>query len=148
MILDIELVPSTAFYKNLRDVLSSSDWDKLRRASYRKANYRCEICNGVGKNHPVECHEIWEYNDKKRIQKLKGLISLCPSCHEVKHIGLAYIRNRGLIAKDHFKKINNLQDYEASQFIDKAFKKHKKRSQYHWTLDLSWLKDKSIEINF
>jgi hypothetical protein len=26
----------------------------------------------------MECHEIWEYNDEDKIQKLIGLISLCP----------------------------------------------------------------------
>ena len=143
--LKIELVPSTAFYKNLREVLKKEDWDTLRRESYRKAKYKCEICGGKGEKHPVECHEIWTYDDKKHIQKLEGLISLCPACHEVKHMGLAYIRNRGDIAKDHFKKINKLQDYEASKYIDKAFKKHKERSKYEWNLDLSFLEEANIK---
>jgi hypothetical protein len=143
--LSIELVPSTSFYKNLRSILSSSDWNRLRTDSYKKANYRCEICNGIGLKHPVECHEIWSYDDKKHIQKLEGLISLCPSCHEVKHIGLAYLKNRGDIAKSHFKKINNLQDFEASFLIDQSFKQHSKRSQYNWSIDLSWLDDKNID---
>lgn len=88
MKLTIELVPSTSWFSNLRSLLSSEEWDKIRRGCYKNANYKCEICSGVGPKHPVECHETWEYDEKQGIQKLIGLIALCPSCHEVKHVGL------------------------------------------------------------
>jgi len=58
----------------------------------KKAENLCETCGGCGPQYPVECHEIWNYDDTRLIQKLDGLIALCPDCHEVKHIGLAGAR--------------------------------------------------------
>ena len=77
MKLTIELVPSTSWGNNLRSEanLSKDRWDTLRRQSYRKAGYRCEICSEKGPTHPVECHEIWHYDDETKTQTLKGLIS-------------------------------------------------------------------------
>jgi 5-methylcytosine-specific restriction endonuclease McrA len=73
----------------------------LRKRTYRQANYRCQVCGGRGSKHPVECHEIWHYDDENKIQKLMGLIALCPSCHQVKHIGLAQIQGKGEEANRH-----------------------------------------------
>ena len=94
MKLHIELVPRTSWYSNVRSNVPPSQWDKLRRASYAAAGYKCEICGGKGHKHPVECHEEWDYviEDGERIQRLKKLISLCPNCHKVKHPGLAQIK--------------------------------------------------------
>ena len=89
--LTIELVPSTCWFSNVRTLLPKKTWDTLRKESYNKANNKCEVCGDHGKNqgvkHFVECHEIWEYDDTNRTQTLKGLISLCPRCHMVKHFG-------------------------------------------------------------
>lgn len=118
--LEIELVPASAFYSNLRSILDKSDWDILRRLVYKKANYKCEICGGIGKEHPVECHEVWNYNDRDfnielltdeeitdtiynkvvRVQKLSHCQAICPDCHQAKHIGLAQIKGNGERAKE------------------------------------------------
>ena len=42
-ILTIELVPSTSHYTNVRTILPKKEWDRLRKESYKKANYKCEI---------------------------------------------------------------------------------------------------------
>lgn len=94
--LTIELVPSTDFYSNVRSNVTQKEWDVIRKKSYERASNKCEICGDAGTNqgvkHKVECHEIWEYNDESHIQKLIGLISLCPNCHKTKHAGLAQIK--------------------------------------------------------
>lgn len=81
-------------------------WDLLRRASYQKANYLCECCGEKGSQHPVEFHEIWLYDDKLKIQKLGGLISLCPPCHQVKHFGFACLQGNELNVREHLQKVN------------------------------------------
>jgi hypothetical protein len=72
--LTIELIPSTCHYSNVRTTVKTSEWDKIRFISYEAANNKCEICKETGKTqgykHNVECHEIWEYNDEDKIQKL------------------------------------------------------------------------------
>lgn len=132
--LTIELIPEGAMFKNIRNLCSSSEWDMLRRDSYKKANYKCEICGGVGPNHPVECHEVWNFNKKKRTIELVRLISLCPSCHQVKHIGLAELNGKFNEARAHLMKVNNIDIVAANDMIEDAFKLWKSRNG-KWDLD-------------
>lgn len=140
--LTIELVPQSCWYSNVRSNVSKETWDTLRKQVYRRADYHCEICGGQGDNWPVECHEIWYYDDKRKVQRLEGLIALCPSCHEVKHIGLAGSRGRGSAAAAHLARVNGWSERQARRYIVAAFELWEKRSGYEWALDLSWLKNK------
>lgn len=145
MKLTIELVPKTAWNTNLRSHLSKSNWDKVRRKCYAEAGHRCEICNGVGRKHPVECHERWDFSGGKI--KLIGLIALCPSCHEVKHIGLAGVKGRGEIALRHFMKVNGVSESVAHNYVREAFALYHKRSeQAEWEVDFSYL-DEYLKSN-
>ncbi len=93
--LTIELVPKTSWCHNVRALTDELGWDRIRRQVYRQAGYRCEICGGRGPEHPVECHEVWRYDDRTRVQLLVRMIALCPACHQVKHLGLANVQGRG-----------------------------------------------------
>ena len=144
MKLTIELVPQTAFYNNIRSELPKQDWDFLRRAFYKKAEYKCEICGGVGEQHPVECHEIWEYNDKKHIQKLVGLIALCPLCHQCKHWGLSQIRGLEEECIKHLCKINRITKAKAYDLVEQAFGVWRGRSEHDWKSDIKYI-DKVLQ---
>lgn len=140
--LSCELVPSNQWGTNLRSLLAPKVWDQLRRACYERAGHRCEICNGVGSKHPVECHETWEYQDGPVwIQKLTGLIALCPSCHKVKHIGFAYTQgDRAFMAAlNHLAKVNGWSPHKTYKYVDNQFEIHAIRSQQNWVMDLDWL---------
>lgn len=138
----IELVPASQFGDNLRSRLPAKLWDLLRRATYEAAGNKCEICGGKGHKWPVECHEKWEYNEETLVQKLTGLIALCPACHEVKHIGLAGIRGRQEIALRHLAKVNAWTYPQALLHLKEAFEVWNVRSSKIWTLDLSGLESK------
>lgn len=86
--LAIELVPESCWYNNLRNLFPEK-WKGIRRDILFKAMGKCQICGG---DEGLECHEIWEYDDKKHIQTLKGFIILCYWCHSIKHIGNAFMR--------------------------------------------------------
>ena len=116
--LTIELVPQSSFYSNVRSNVTKSEWDIIRKKCYKESNYKCEICDDVGPKHPVECHEIWEYDDENLIQKLTGFISLCPKCHSVKHIGLAQIQGRYDIAFKKLMEVNNWSSQDAENYIN------------------------------
>jgi len=139
----VELIPTTCHYSNVRTTVKISEWNKIRFISYEAAGHKCEICGDVGKNqgykYNVECHEIWEYDDENKIQKLKGLISLCPICHQVKHIGRAIAMKRHKIVYDQLMKVNKWTLQEAEQHVLASFELHKERSKYEWDLDLSIL---------
>lgn len=140
----IELVPSSAWYSNVRSNVTVKEWDRIRKKSYSRANNKCEICGDVGKNqgvnHNVECHEIWEYNDQTLDQKLIGLIALCPLCHKVKHAGLAQIKGEEEVVINQLMKVNNMTRQEACDYIDISFDIWKRRSKYEWKLDITMLK--------
>lgn len=144
MKLTIELVPTTSWYNNVRSNVSKEKWNIIRTKSYKKANYKCEICNGKGDDHPVECHEIWDYNDEKNIQKLIGFISLCPNCHKTKHIGLSMLYKQEDIAIEQLMKVNNMTEEEALEYIDKSFEIWHERSNKKWKIEISYI-DKYLE---
>lgn len=126
MKLKIELIPQQCWGKNCRTLLSTKDWDILRKHIYLKNNYKCQICGDVGKRHPVECHEVWKY--KKGRQKLIALEALCPMCHQAKHIGRAIQSENFKRVFKHFKKVNKITTAKAEVKIKKAFYKNSQRN--------------------
>lgn len=145
--LSIELVPSTSWFNNVRAVVTKKQWDYLKSQVASKAYHLCEICGGTGPKHPVECHEIWSFDNKNSIQKLDGMIALCPSCHMVKHIGFAGIQGKQAQALRHLMFVNKMTSKIAEAYIEAAFKVWAERSQKQWTLDISHLKEYGIDIS-
>ena len=146
MKLTIESIPLSLWGVNLRDKLGTVAWAKVRSACYAKAGHVCEICGGVGPKHPVECHEIWAYDDERRIQKLAGFIALCPACHEVKHYGRACAGGRAAQAQQHFLNVNGCTPQEMRAHIENAKARWIARSRAEWTQDLSWFQEASDDF--
>lgn len=140
MKLTIELVPSSCFYKNVRSEVSTSQWAKIRNKVYADAGNVCEICGGKGPKHPVEAHEIFEYNDETKIQKLVKIMALCPACHRVKHFGLWQMKGMENTLNKHLMKVNGWALEEAKKYVAECFLKWHNRSQCEWSLDLEYLK--------
>ena len=139
--LTVELVPSTSWGSNLRSVLPPAEWARLSRQVRTEAGMRCEICGGRGKHHPVECHEVWEYDDENLIQRLVRLIALCPDCHAVKHIGRTTELGHGREARKHLGSVNGWAPSEVAEHLRGALAVHRVRSRHAWTLDLTSLPD-------
>lgn len=148
--LTVELIPSTCHFSNVRTTVKKEEWDKIRFISYEAAGHKCEICGDTGKNqgykHNVECHEIWGYDDENKIQKLIGLISLCPTCHQVKHIGRAIAIGKHQQAYNQLAKVNKWTKQQVEQHILESFEIHRERSKYEWDLDISILAEEPYEI--
>lgn len=143
MKLTVELIPRSCSGSNIRTLIPKKYWDKLRKKSYKEAGHKCEICGGLGTEqgyrHDLECHEVWYYDVKKREQQLKGLVSLCPLCHQAKHIGRAkYIGKREEVIQ-HMKKVNNMTKRRIEEYLEGEFVKYAENSRIKWSLDLSLL---------
>ena len=145
--LTIELVPATMWLNNVRAVVTKKQWDYLKSQVSSKAYNLCEICGGVGPKHPVECHEIWAFDNKNLVQKLEGMIALCPSCHMVKHFGFAEVRGKRAIALRHLMSVNKLTLNKAEEYVAQAFKVWAERSKKNWTLDITHLKEYGVDID-
>ena len=143
--LTIELIPKTTHYTNVRSILSQSIWDKLRKTSYKKANFKCEICKEKGTNqgykHDLECHEVWQYTSNG-VQKLKELVSLCPRCHQSKHIGRALAMKRKTEIFNHMMRINKWTKETIELYVGSCFQDHKERSKIKWIIDIRILGEK------
>ena len=137
--LTVELVPQTCFFSNVRSEVSALEWNKIKKIVSAKAGARCEICGGVGKKWPVECHEIWDYDDANLIQRLVGMIALCPPCHQVKHFGFAQLRGEGPQALKHLMKVNSWDKPFAEEYLAEQFKLWSERSKHEWKLDITLL---------
>jgi len=137
--LTLDIVPASTWYDNLRSRLRPSEWDRLRKATYAAAGHRCEVCGGRGSRHPVEAHERWDYDEENLVQRLIGLIALCPSCHAVKHFGRSQAIGQGGKALAHLKRVNRWKEDQAWDHINRSFEDWQRRSSVEWTLDLSWL---------
>jgi len=137
----VDLIPLSSWFVNIRSEVKVSEWNKIRKEIYKRDNNSCIICGGKGSKHPVEAHERWEYNKDTKIQKLIGIESLCPSCHEVTHIGLASIRGRMEIAVEHLKMVNKWSSEEANKHIEQKAEEWEKRSKIDWKVNLSYMID-------
>lgn len=149
--LTIELVPSTAWYSNLRKMLHKDVWDRLRRSVYEKAGHRCEICGGVGLRHPVECHEVWSWTHRKATNSMRGgqrlerVMALCPDCHTVKHFGFAQVRGLEKKAMRHLTKVNGWNLQEGQKYVAEMFREWDELSSFEWVLIRETLRPVLIE---
>lgn len=138
MKLETELVPKTVWFKSFRELVGRKNWDIIRRKQYELAGHRCEKCTC----HPtrLNCHEIWEYDDAKHIQYLRGFIALCDLCHHVKHLGYAGIgASEGWLDYEevvkHFMEVNSCAEADFYRYRDLVFEKWEQRSKYEWEQD-------------
>jgi len=134
--LSVELIPVTTAGVNLRSELTPEQWNILRHRVYGRANYCCEAC-GEG-NVEVHCHEVWEYDDEKHIQRLVGLRCLCWECHAATHLTHSDIDGDREILK-RLARVNGITIFEANGVLMKAYWRWLERSEHDWKLDTSWL---------
>lgn len=82
--IDGEIKPS-------RDGDTSKDW---RRLVYEKHDYKCDICNGKGKNNVLNAHHLnsWHWYIDGRFDVDNG-VCLCPTHHEEFHKIYTYFNN-------------------------------------------------------
>jgi hypothetical protein len=139
--LRVELVPKTSWYADLRELVDQATWDGISRQVARRAGDRCEICGGQGPRHrPVECHEVWRYDDRMRVQVLVRIAALCPDCHTVQHMGFANMHGGGTQARAHLARVNGWTLVQTDAHIADAFRVWAWRNHGPWILDLEGLR--------
>lgn len=140
--LKIELVPERAWGLNLRAVLKASEWKKIKEWTFERAGSRCEICGKVGRKHPVECHEIWAYEENQRVMRLVGLQALCPLCHLAKHYGFAEKQDLSNAVIAHLATVNGISPGEAAYYAKRSIDGQRRRSKMAWRLNLDWFEER------
>ena len=150
--LEIELVPKSCWYNNLRNVFTKSEWEDVSDSvrDYNITNGKCAICGGkpdisIPDNKYLEAHEVWEYiilDDNNGIIKLKDILPLCSYCHKSKHYGLSQLKGWTNIVNQHLKAVNNITDLELYDYLRQVNDIYIYRSSIqNWKLDLTKLKE-------
>ena len=139
--LTIELVPSTSWYSNVRSLVSRTDWDTIRFATYAEYNNICATHNCGSTRKPLNCHEVWEYEDTNHTQTLIKFVALCSLCHHVKHLGYAEtLADDGKLSMvpimEHFMEVNNCDIRVYDVYRTAAFKQWAQRSKHQWVVNL------------
>jgi hypothetical protein len=135
----VEIVPLTCWQSTVRSYLTDHYWRKLSREVADETGRRCEICGGRGRQHAVECHEVWAYDDNQHVQILLRLQALCPMCHYVKHLGRSFHLGYGEQACGRLARLNGWDAATTNWYVDAVFKQWEERSNHEWGLDLTTL---------
>jgi hypothetical protein len=139
-------LPEPTRGSNLRDILRKADWDRLRTQVYKRAGQRCEGCAAQsttpdgGRRRPG-CHELWTFAHRRGrpVQRLDGLVGLCPDCRRVQDIGRAEANGERDLVVAHLRRVNGWTVAQAEEEIARAKRVYKQRLLDDWDLDLSML---------
>lgn len=151
-LLSIELVPVSSRFSSIRNYMAHADFNRLKKSVFIRAGHRCEICSANGFDqgylHPVECHEVFEYDDSKGTQRISGMMSLCPRCKSVKNIELARARSEDEFETvlNHLASVNGWSRSQAQTYYQHAIHVWKERSQKSWVLNLSMLDGLAVQF--
>lgn len=143
----IDMVPSSCWFTNARSATSKKHWKYLSAAIASRSENTCECCKNTFERKELECHERWYFDESKKTQKLKRLISICNQCHEATHFGFAGVKGRGEHAKQHLMRINGWDNATVDFHVKSSFLLWEMRSSIQWSLDLSIISNAGILIN-
>jgi hypothetical protein len=141
LILQLELIPESSWGRSLAHLLPRPIWDEIRRDVYKEFDYTCCLCKAT--DCEVHAHELWEYNDKTHVQKLRGFQCLCADCHAVKHWGhTVQMVHEGKYPKDtierltlHFCRVNNCGPLDFELHKVEMGNLYQKRSKHVYKID-------------
>ena len=139
MILELQLVPQSAFYKNLRNQMGAQ-WNTLSKKIRAEHHHTCEYCGWKedrSRKLYTHIHEVWEYDHENCTQKLVKFVCICPFCHGCHHWGLSQIQGKNMVMlKRHAMKVNQCSEAEWDRHVSESFTEWKNRSDIVWMLDL------------
>ena len=133
---DATLIPRSSWSKSLANVLDKETWRKIRQRELKRAGYKCEICGYSGRG--LHCHEIWEYDDEKKVQRLIGYKILCERCHLAHHLGFAQVSGKLELTVKWICQVAKMDEREVKKLVNEAFEEWFERSKYKWKIDYSY----------
>jgi hypothetical protein len=134
-LLTIEMIPRPLHGKSLSCLLKRSLWDVIGRSVCARAEGRCEVCGEESTR--LDCHEVWSYDDERRVARLVGLKAICSACHLSTHMGRATSIGRQDKAIAHLMDVNGWTWQQARPYVGRAMHEWAMRSKNAWVLDVS-----------
>lgn len=133
-----EMLPVSTWEQNVRNLMGTEVWDRMRKHAYQAAGFRCEICAQSGM---LEAHEKWVLSNETGVQRLSRLIALCPLCHKGHHLGIA--RRLGMLpaVKAQLLYVNGWTPAQMEREVQEAYEVWEQRCEMPWKVDLRFLQD-------
>ena len=139
---------------SLKKILYPEDWVTVRRASFRKFEGRCSVCDGVGDEWPVAGVAVWDFDLSTQeisgygVQRLSEVVSLCPRCLSAYTSVLSLFRygysNKLDKAMEYLAGVGNSSIEEVADIVYNSYKKSEQLEDFAWATDLSWLKTQGL----
>jgi len=138
-------VPEGSWYRDLARALPMTEWHLLRDYTLRRADEHCTVCGGSGS---LRVDGDWEYDDRKRVQRLVGLSALCQLCYLARHVDRAdQLAEQGRVGLDrvvrHFLELNRCSQKVYDDHRREVMRVWRQRSKKTWTVDLT-IKDELL----
>lgn len=133
--LEIQPIPISSWGISLATKLDKDKWDEIRHEVYRRADYACQICRSTDRE--LHCHEVWGFDDKKKIQRLVRLECCCKLCHDVHHFGRSKeVYGKAYIEKliKHWCEVNKKTQEDFQRYGIEIFRLSKKRADVMYTI--------------
>jgi hypothetical protein len=131
-----ELVPKPLWGISASKTLRFA-WKKIRQDVLAAANQKCELCDHEPNPYygdPLNCHEVWHYDDRHAVATLIQLRAQCNDCDSAVHIGRAIVHGAGDKAFAQLQKVNSISYAEAERLYDAALAQWKSRSKVAWQM--------------
>ena len=133
--LEPHLVPKPLWKHSASEKLGRTSWQAIRQDRLREAGDRCEICREPSVR-PLNCHEIWSYDDSNAVATLVGFEMHCAKCDLVTHMGRAIAHGYGDQALQQMTGVNGINLAEAKQIWLSAKGIWKTRNAREWSVKI------------
>lgn len=138
-----DLIPSSAWFVNLRTAIPASQWKELSAYVRHRHQDHCEMC---GSDKRMEAHERWLFDEKTRKQSLVRIMCLCKMCHLSVHIGVASQLGFREEIENHIFSITGWGKNDLSKHLKDAREKWKTLSRTSWNMDVSIVQNAGITM--
>ena len=139
-----DLIPSSAWFANLRTVIPAPQWKELSAYVRHRHQYRCEMC---GSDKRLEAHERWLFNKETGTQRLMRIMCLCKMCHLSVHIGLASQLGFREEIENHIFSISGWEKNDLSAHMNDAREKWQSLSRASYKMDVSIAENVGITVH-
>lgn len=128
-------MPISTWGISLANRLPKEEWDKIRHKVYKEANWTCQVCGDTYET--LHAHEVWGFDNRKKIQKLIRIECVCKLCHDTKHLGRSTeVYTKAYINKlvGHWCEVNKKKKQDFYLYQAKIFEINKKRANIFYVV--------------
>jgi hypothetical protein len=139
-------VPAPLWGRNLRDQLTHTEWNRLRRWALDRAGNRCQVCGlHVDGGRNLVCHERWRYEPDGDCwrQTLADVEIHCRPCDGPTHIGR--LHQFGMVAvAPALRQLATVNGWTGAQTMAHYLQAKRRWQELsaipaeRWTQDLTW----------